>query len=431
METTGPGIAREAVGPLRTLLLGPGRTLPPPRGRFFRYGIPLGALALIGLAVANNQYLLANRPTLAAVWAGLLSAAAVLPVAIAVRRPLVAWRIAYPVLFLGSMSASPTESWPWAPVQIIGFLVVLLLVAITSDSAVTVAAVAFSIVPGFIFFRDQANAFGVTVLLVAVALLGDVVSRRRRSRDQLAEQAELTELERARRAILEERARIAREMHDVVAHHMSMIAVQAETAPFRVAGLSGPAKAELAGIATSARSALTDMRRLLGVLRAENEDAPREPQPGLAELPALVDTARRAGVPVTFWTAGPDGIPDLHTEAVPAFGRVSEPVGLAAYRIVQEALANAARHAPGGSVRILVRALTDRLDVTVHNGRAAPGADRPAAGGPGHGLIGMRERTALLGGELTAGPADDGGYRVTAVLPYTTGETTGDQGSDR
>jgi signal transduction histidine kinase len=418
METTGPAIAREAVGPLRTLFFGPSPTLPPGRGLIFRYGVPLGLLGLIGLAVANDRYLQDNRE-IEALWSGILSFGAVLPVAIAARRPLVAWRIAYPLLFFGSMNAAPKESWPWAPVQIVGFLVVMLLVAITSDSAVTAWAVGFSVVPGFFFFGQPANAFGMAVLLVAVALIGDVVSRRRRSRDQLAEQTELTELERARRAILEERARIAREMHDVVAHHMSMIAVQAETAPFRVAGLSEPAKAELAGIATSARSALTDMRRLLGVLRAESEDAPREPQPGLAELPELVETARRAGVPITFWTAGPDGVPDLYSADTPAFAEVPGAVGLAAYRIAQEALANAARHAPGGGVRVLVRALDDRLDLTVHNGPAAgPAPDAPAPIGRGHGLVGMRERAALLGGELTTGPDDRGGFRVAAVLPY-------------
>jgi signal transduction histidine kinase len=405
METSGPAVARDAVGPLRKLIMGPGRVLLAGRGLFFRYGAPLGILALIGLGFANNEYLLDNRE-LSAGWAGLLSLGAVVPVAVAVRRPLAAWRIAYPMLYLGVMYANPKESWPWGPVQIVGFLFVLLMVALTEESAVTAWAVGLSIVPGFIY-TDQANAMGVAVLLVAIGLLGDVLSRRRHSRQQLAEQTELTELERARRAILEERARIAREMHDVVAHHMSMIAVQAETAPYRVTDLSEPARAELATIATSARSALTDMRRLLGVLRAESEDAPREPQPGLAELPALVETAQRAGVPVTFGTSGTpaslDGVP--------------EPVALAAYRIAQEALANAARHAPGGPVEILVGAEPDRLVLTIGSGPPNTGP-RPAQAGTGHGLMGMRERAALLGGTLSAGPDDDGGYRVVAVLPY-------------
>jgi signal transduction histidine kinase len=243
------------------------------------------------------------------------------------------------------------------------------------------------------------------------------VSRRRRSRDELARQAELTELEQARRAVLEERARIAREMHDVVAHHMSMIAVQAETAPYRVTGLPAPVLTEFSTIAAGAREALADMRRLLGVLRAENDESPRTPQPGLADVAALVETARRAGVPVTLRAA----------EVV----EVPEAVGLAAYRIVQEALANAARHAPGGPVSVSVRGTPEALVVEIGNdpGRPGtpeariaeaghdPGGPGPAGGGPGHGLIGMRERSALLGGTLEAGPRPDGGYRVAARLP--------------
>lgn len=413
METSGPAMARDAVGPLRTLIRGPGRVLPAGRGWFFRYGVPLGILALIGLGFVNNQYLLDNR-SLSAGWAALLSVGALLPVAIAVRRPLLAWRIAYPMLYLGVMYANSKESWPWAPTQIVAFLFVLLMVALTEDSAITTWVVGFSVVPGF-FYTDQANALGVAVLLVAIGLLGDVLSRRRQSRRQLAEQTELTELERARRAILEERARIAREMHDVVAHHMSMIAVQAETAPYRLGDLGEPARAELATIATAARSALTDMRRLLGVLRAENEDAPREPQPGLAELPALVATAQRAGVPVTLDTPG---VPLERSSGTPVWSDiVPEPVGLAAYRIAQEALANAARHAPGGPVTVLVGAEPDRLVLTVGNGPPSTGTG-PAQAGTGHGLMGMRERAALLGGTLSAGPEDGGGYRVVAVLPY-------------
>jgi signal transduction histidine kinase len=403
METSRPEIARDAVGPVRRLLVGRGRTLSPGRGIFFRYGIPLGSLALLGLGVANNQYLLDTRHVDAVV-ALLLSLGAVLPVAIALRKPLVAWRFAYPMLFLGTIMARRSESWPWAPVQIVGYLFVMLMVAVTETSAVTFWATAFSVAVPFLY-TDRANAVGVAVLLVVVALIGDVLSRRRQSRVALAEQTELTELERARRAVLEERTRIAREMHDVVAHHMSMIAVQAETAPYRVPGLGEPAQQELATIATAARAALSDMRRLLGVLRAEDDDTPRAPQPGLGEVPALVETARRAGMPVTV------ALPD---ESVP------EAAGLAAYRIVQEALANAARHAPGAAVDVRGRVEEGSLVLIVRNG---PPTSAPApAGGAGHGLIGMRERAALLGGTLVAGPGEDGGYTVTATLPVAGGE---------
>ncbi|MET8467970.1 sensor histidine kinase, partial [Micromonospora zamorensis] len=165
-----------------------------------------------------------------------------------------------------------------------------------------------------------------------------------------------------------------------------------------------PAAAEFVAIAASARDALTDMRRLLGVLRSESSGPQTAPQPDLADLDAMVDAARRAGLPVTL-DAGP-----VHDGQVPA------PVGLAAYRIVQEGLANAARHASGAAVRVTVRAGRSGLEVRVEN---SPADARPTAdGGPGHGLTGMRERATSLGGTFTAGPLPDGGYAVAAELPY-------------
>ena len=238
---------------------------------------------------------------------------------------------------------------------------------------------------------------GLRALVVAVAALGNILYRRRRTRQLLGEQEEITEQERGRRALLEERARIAREMHDVVAHHMSMIAVRAETAPYRLGELPESAREEMTSIATAARAALTDMRRLLGALRAEDGESPTAPQPGLADVGNLVATARAAGVDVTLSMVG---VPD-----------VPETVGLTAYRILQEALANAARHAPGSPVRIEGRGFADRLELTVRNERTGPGGT-----GGGHGLIGMRERAALLGGRLTAGP-DRCDFLVAATLP--------------
>jgi signal transduction histidine kinase len=358
----------------------------------------------MGLGFSAGAYLQETRGT-GQLRAVALAAGSVLPVALMFRAPLLAWRIAYVMLFLGVLGAKPAESWPWNPVQIFGFLAVLGALALAEDSGVAAWAVGFSLVPVFLF-ADRANAWGAAVLLVVIALLGDMVARRRQSSRALAEQAELNELERARRGVLEERARIAREMHDVVAHHMSMIAVQAETAPYRLAGLPDPARQELATIATAARAALADMRRLLGVLRAEDDETPRAPQPGLGDVRELVETARRAGVPVTATLPEADGVPQA--------------VGLAAYRIVQEALANAARHAPGGTVRIAGRVTGDRLELVVRNGPAVAGIDPPSlpAGAPGHGLVGMRERAALLGGTLSAGRDGSGGYTVVAVLPF-------------
>ena len=400
----------EILGPLRRLVTGPDHRPPPApsrRAHWFRlYGVPLGLLALVGLGFADAQYQQENRgmPDLLA---GAVTFLILLPVVLTVAgRPLTAWRAMYPMLFLNAFGQTG-ESWPWSPVHILAVLVVFAGLAFRADSAVIAWATALTVVPVFVF-AARGNAWGAAVLLLAIALAGDLVSRRRRAQRQLAEQAELTELEKARRAVLEERARIAREMHDVVAHHMSMIAVQAETAPYRVTGLPEPAEAEFTSIATAARAALTDMRRLLGVLRADTDDAPLAPQPGLAELAELVETAARAGLVVRLTTPG---------EALPA---VPEATGLAAYRIVQEALANAARHAPGGPVEVLVRATPEALLVDVRNG---PGAGGPpsavTAPGQGHGLAGMRERAALLGGSLTAGPRDDGGFLVAAKLPLT------------
>ena len=403
----------ELFAALRRVVAGPDRRPPPARSRRWAliraYGMPLGLLPLIGLGFANAQYLLDNRAP-GQFMAGLLSVWAVLPVVVATRRPLLAWRIAYPLLFLGALRADERESWPWSPVQILGFLLVLVLLALREDSGVIAWVIALTIVPVFVL-APRANAWGAATLLVAIGLAGEVAARRRRSREALAEQAELTELEQARRAVLEERARIAREMHDVVAHHMSMIAVQAETAPYRIAGLPPPALTEFTTIAAGARGALTDMRRLLGVLRAETDESLRAPQPGLSEVAALVETTARAGVEVTL-VPGPEF-------ASAASGEVPEAVGLAAYRIVQEALANAARHAPGGPVRVSVRGSPGLLLIEVGNG---PGSPTGPATGPGHGLIGMRERAALLGGTLAAGPRADGGYLVTAQLPLAEGK---------
>ncbi len=269
-----------------------------------------------------------------------------------------------------------------------------------------------------------------TVGLAAVTALVYAAGRWRRDRAALAAQAREVQWQarEARRqsergAVLEERARIAREMHDVVAHHMSMIAVQAETAPYRIAGLPAGVEAEFAALSQLAREALADMRRLLGVLRSAGQSSAGEssagepgseqvpdllPQPGLADVDALVDSARRAGAEVAF-------------EMSAAGGRVPAVVGLTAYRIVQESLSNAGRHAPGAPITVTVREGPRLVRVEVDNGPAvlppAPASQAAVPAGGGHGLAGMRERVALLGGRLSAGPRADGGFAVRAELP--------------
>ena len=217
-----------------------------------------------------------------------------------------------------------------------------------------------------------------------------------------------------------ERARIARELHDVVAHHISMVAVQAETARLTTPGLPAAGAHRFAEIGDTARAGLTEMRRLLGVLREDAEDAgatvaDRHPLPGLPQLAELVDAARDAsGAGIRLIVSGPV------TEFDPG-------VELAAYRIVQEALTNARRHAPSAAVDVELRYADDALRLRVRdNGPGPEGAPetpgtesyRPAdlAGG-GHGLLGMRERTLAVGGALWTGPAPGGGFVVEAVLP--------------
>ena len=199
-----------------------------------------------------------------------------------------------------------------------------------------------------------------------------------------------------------ERARIARELHDVVAHHISMIAVQAETARLTTPGLPAAGAQRFAEIGDTARAGLTEMRRLLGVLREDVDGAvgDRQPQPGLAQLAELIDGAREAsGAAARLIVSGPVAPFDPGVE-------------LAAYRIVQEALTNTRRHAPGTAVDVELRYSGDSLWLQVRDN--GPG---PSASGSGHGLLGMRERAATVGGSLRTGPAPGGGFLVEAELP--------------
>ncbi|MET8359464.1 histidine kinase [Micromonospora sp. NPDC005171] len=366
-----------------------------------RYAAPVGLLAALGLflitlTVESNWGL---PPPIALLFAAMTVA----PLLALPRRPLLAWRLTVLALLICTFNAPADQAWPWTPPLALGSIAVVAVVVARVDRPVLAWVVAISTVPVLTLVHPD-NRVPVLLLLGALAIVGDLIRRNRLSRHALAAQAELSEREQERRAVLEERTRIARELHDVVAHHMSLIAVQAETAPYRLTDVPAPAAAEFVAIAASARDALTDMRRLLGVLRSETSGAETAPQPDLTDLGAMVDAARRAGLPVTVDAAPVDD------------DRVPAPVGLAAYRIVQEGLANAARHAAGAAVRVTVRAGRSSLGVRVEN---SPADVRPTAdGGSGHGLTGMRERATSLGGTFTAGPLPDGGYAVAAELPY-------------
>ena len=201
-----------------------------------------------------------------------------------------------------------------------------------------------------------------------------------------------------------ERARIARELHDVVAHHISMIAVQAETARLTTPGMPAAGAQRLSEIGDTARAGLTEMRRLLGVLREDSpaEAADRHPQPGLDQLPWLIDEARESsGAGCRLIVSGPPAT-------------IDPGVSLAAYRIAQEALTNARRHAPGAAVDVEVRYGDGELRLLIRDNGPGPTQTTPAGG---HGLTGMRERAAAVGGELRAGAATIGGFLVEARLP--------------
>jgi len=244
--------------------------------------------------------------------------------------------------------------------------------------------------------------FGGTSLLAWV--LGDSMRYRRGYYAALEDRAARLEAERdaqAKVAAAAERARIARELHDVIAHHVSVMVVQADGASYALAADPKTAQTALAAISSTGRQALTEMRRLLGVLRTAGDQAALAPVPGLGELRELLDQARAAGLAVTYTLTG-------------APRELPEGAELAAYRVVQESLTNTRKH--GGlaaSAAVTLRYEPDGLTVEVTD----DGMATPAGDGGGHGLAGMRERIEMYGGTVQAGPLPRGGFRVLARLP--------------
>jgi signal transduction histidine kinase len=215
---------------------------------------------------------------------------------------------------------------------------------------------------------------------------------------------EVRTLEReAREAVAQERTRIARELHDVIAHSVSVMGVQAGAAEQMLSIDPERAREPLQAIQAGAREAISELRLLLGVLRGGDDGPALAPQPGLAQLGALVEQMRAAGLPT-----------QLTVEGAPA--RLSAGVELSAYRIVQEALTNALKHADAAVAEVTIRHQAQGLDLEVVNSGSSIGGG-PLARTPGHGLIGMRERVALYGGTITTGYHDGGGYAVRAHLP--------------
>jgi signal transduction histidine kinase len=263
--------------------------------------------------------------------------------------------------------------------------------ALAPAVTVVVLGAALSLSPG-----DQGSVIGTAFACLVVAgawLLGFVRRERRVHAAQVAEQ-------RTQRAVGEERLRIARELHDIVAHSMSLIAVRAGVAGHVFDVRPQEARAALRDIEAASRSALSQVRQVVDGLR--EEDGSFEPVPGLADLATLAADAGAGGVSVRLVLTGEDTIPE-----------VPEAVGLSAFRIVQEALTNALKHAAPATCTATVTVTSAEVGIRVAN----DGVVRPSPGG-GHGLIGMRERVAAWGGEFSAGPDPGGGFVVTATLPY-------------
>jgi signal transduction histidine kinase len=448
----------ERLGDLRHAVLG-GPDEPLPALRLLRRPAALQVAAIVVVSALIITLLLGVLlgvvPQLPGRWGIWVLTMIVLSLAlllVGVRRPLLAWRIAWlAVLYevvrgwtasgLPGPPAGPAPDLPSlppllvSPVQAVLFLALLFLVAASQHRGVVfwvwlltvalagVAPVTWILERGvalmdrrqggwllndpdamwIIYSHRPAVVTAAVLLVTAVVVTGQLVRHQSRTQRQLAEVRE-------RGLVLDERTRLARELHDVVAHHVSMIAVRAETAPYRLDQLPEQARAEFAEISQASRESLAEMRRLLGVLRSDSP-APTGPQPGLADLADLVEWTRAAGTPITLESHG-------------ALAGLPAAVDVSAYRILQEALTNAARHATGVRVHLRLDRTESELKLSVRNGprqaRAGHASGTSRTDG-GHGVRGMRERAAMLGGELYAGPTDDGGFEVTATLPLRGG----------
>lgn len=354
------------------------------------YGTAVPVAMLLGAAAVTAPLLSRRLPRTAIVL--FLVAALVLP------------------LFTALPDAATAAPWPWSVPMIIAFVVFIAVLTaqhgwrhglvvlgagsvlgiLTLAAAPTAASSGAVIADLIVTTSVAAAALLITVLIVARVRIGDELTHERAQSAQ----------EQSRRELVEERTRIARELHDIVAHSMSLIQVQASTARYRLSDLADDAAVEFEDIAATARTSLGEMRRILGILRTDDHTAELAPQRGIDHIAALVETTRRAGADATL--------------SGRITGDVDAAAQLALYRITQEALSNAVRHAPGAVITVTLADTDDTVWVRIVN--TSP-ARPPAATGAGHGLRGMSERAALLGGEVQAGPAENGRWSVWARLP--------------
>ncbi|MCK2244002.1 MULTISPECIES: histidine kinase [unclassified Crossiella] len=345
-----------------------------------------------------------------------------LPWLLSRRSPLTAWRLAMGVLVLLTVVSTPLQfpriligipnlERPWS----MGALALIPAIYQAAARAprqyrlpIGVITVGLTTLAGAVPLGGASDSLFPPLFALAAVLAGVSRSQLRATESELAWVRRDMAEEQARSAVLAERTRIARELHDIIAHHLSMIAVRTDSAPYRLSISDDKVREELAQLGDAARQALSETRGLLGVLRAEDAGPELAPQPTLGELPGLVAAASDSGVAATLTVEG-------EPRPVPAA------VGLAVYRVTQEALSNARRHSPGGAVQVWLRHLPDGLHLVVDND---PGAEPAGETGPGNGITGMRERIGIVGGAFQAGPRPDGGYTVRASIPLA-GNTEG------
>ena len=384
---------------------------------------PMNVIALLVAAVlfaVSWSTFAATLDLPVAAWP-LCAALTALPVALAWSHPLVGWVVCLVAAAVIGQIAGRVNEWPWA-MQVTTIIAMVALTVMTYVRVPWWSVPMVWVVTSLLFF---VSAPGLTWVgwAVGFAITGVVVVLARlafRSRLELERETGLKEQATQRSAVLNERARIARDLHDVVAHRMSMVVVQAESAPYRLRGLSPEVVAEFESIAATGREALQEVRQMLGVLRVEEDGAQSMPNPTVADIAALVASTRSAGV-------------DVQAQVSVDPQTVGDATSLVAYRIVQESLANATRHAPGSSVVVAVQANAGTLEVSVDNSAPRPGTAPSAPSGAvgsgpsdeegGFGITGMIERANAVGGSLSAAAARDGGFAVRAVLPLRSGVT--------
>lgn len=391
-----------------------------PRGRW-AWMAALGVAALLVLTVMDlGQH---YEVQLGAVLA--LALARALALGLAWLRPRAAMLVSLITTAVTAAVTTPvssSEPWPWGTTAAFGHSFVVAIAGARGlgrreqiawwVATQAVGVVAVELAPDRGSWRGLIT---MAVLSAVAVVVGDLIHTRGQTNRRLAEQETITRAERAERERLQERARIARELHDVVAHHLSVVVVRADSAPHRLTDVPDDVREEFTEIANAARVSLTEMRRVLRLLREPVEQSPigeLGPQPGLEELADLVESTRRAGADVRLTGEVPTGFDQM--------------VELTAYRVVQEGLSNAVRHAPHAAVEVSVRQSGHELEVTVHN-TPPPGSPTPAPGS-GHGLTGMRERVALVEGTVSAAPTPEGGYLVQAIIPVRQEVTSGDHG---